>query len=142
MSSGGESLSYFPLSFIEALHLGVIYAGMGHQCQELRGRFFEQPIRMALPVQFLVSAVKFFDCLPDLMRNERWAGLQKIKPKPGRAMVLVQKIDALTNTTPAFCATPSRLRRSGANHLLEDEPNRKTELPRDLECLRQAIAAG
>ncbi len=47
MSSGGESLSYFPLSFKEALHLEVIYAGMGHQSQELRGSLFRLPVRMA-----------------------------------------------------------------------------------------------
>src|SRR5438876_1044164 len=50
MSSGGESLSYFPLSFKEALHLEVIYAGMGHQSQELRGSLFRLPVRMGLPV--------------------------------------------------------------------------------------------
>jgi len=48
MSSGGESLSYFPLSFKEALHLGVIYAGMARQCQELLGGPFFTNCSMAL----------------------------------------------------------------------------------------------
>ena len=96
MSSGGESLSYFPLSFKEALHLGVINAGMGHQCQELRGRFFEQPIRMAMPVQFLVPAAQFFDRLSNLLgfggfRDELEVRLELVC---GAAVFAVSPIDS------------------------------------------------
>ena len=72
MSSGGENLSYFPLSFKEALHLEVIYAGMGHQSQELRGSLFRLPVRMGLPDQFLVPAAQFFDRLSNLLGLRRF----------------------------------------------------------------------